>query len=82
MPGIRHLTTIIAGGTKTNYSKFAFFASLGGFLWSITFILKGYLVGNKWMGIIEQIHMHILLITFVIIFLLIVYFIVKTKLSK
>jgi membrane protein DedA with SNARE-associated domain len=82
IPGVRHITAIIAGSTKTKYSKFAFFAYVGGFLWSITFILLGYSVGNKWMEIIEQIHKHILLITFIIISVLVVYFIVKAKLSK
>lgn len=77
--GIRHLTAIIAGSTKTKYSKFAFFAYLGGFLWSLTFVLLGYSVGKKWMVIIEQVHNHLLLIAFIVLILLIIYFIVKTK---
>ncbi|MCL4548848.1 MAG: DedA family protein [Bacteroidetes bacterium] len=82
IPGIRHLTAIVAGSTKTNYSKFAFFAYSGGFLWSLTFVLLGYSVGKKWMVIIEQVHNHILLIAFIVLILLIIYFIVKTKVSN
>ena len=78
MPGLRHLTALTAGSTKTNYFKFAAFAYTGGFLWSITFILIGYLVGMKWMDIIMEIHNHIVATMLIILLLLIYYFIFRT----
>lgn len=82
IPGVRHLTAIVAGSTQIKYSKFALFAYMGGFLWSLTFILLGYYVGKKWMIITEQIHNNILVITFIVLLLLILYFIFRVKLYK
>jgi membrane protein DedA with SNARE-associated domain len=55
IPGVRHFTAIFTGSTQIKYSKFALLASMGGFLWSLTFILFGYYLGKKWMTIITQI---------------------------
>jgi len=82
IPGVRHLTAIVAGGTQIKYSKFALFAALGGLLWSLTFILLGYYMGKKRISIITQIHNHILIITLIILVLLILYFIFRTKKSN
>jgi len=82
IPGVRHLTAIMAGSTQIKYSRFALFAYIGGFLWSLTFILLGYYVGKKWMSIIAQIHNHIFIITFSSLSLIILYFIFKLTYSK
>jgi len=82
IPGVRHLTAIVAGSTQIKYLKFVLYASIGGFLWSLTFILIGYYVGKKWMTLIVQIHNHIFLITLLILSLIILYFIFKALYSK
>ncbi len=82
IPGIRHLTAIVAGSTKINFSKYALFAYTGGLLWTLSFVILGYTVGNKWMPVIEQIHNHILIIALVVLILLLVYFIIKNKVSN
>lgn len=46
MPIVRTLAPFIAGGSKMNYSKFIVFNILGAILWSITFLLIGYFLGN------------------------------------
>ncbi len=82
IPGVRHLTAIIAGSADTKYSKFAFSAYVGGLIWSVTFILIGLNVGVEWNNILEKIHNHTLLIVGIIITLLTLIFIVKTISQK
>lgn len=41
LPGIRHLTAVMAGTSKMEYRKFALFACSGALLWSATFIGLG-----------------------------------------
>ncbi len=80
IPGVRHLTAIIAGSTDTKYSKFALFAYAGGLIWSITFVTIGFTFGKRWSLIIEEIHKHILIAVLIILILLIIYLILKNKL--
>ncbi len=82
IPGVRHLTALIAGSTDTKYSKFSLFAYIGGLLWSVTFILFGYTVGKNWMTLIDQVRNHILILVLIILISLLLYFFIKNILSK
>ncbi len=77
IPGVRHLTALIAGSADTKYSKFALFAYTGGLIWSVTFIILGYNVGVEWDIFLKQIHNHILLVLVILILLITVFFIFK-----
>lgn len=48
IPGVRHLTAIIAGTSLMPYRTFALFAYTGGLLWTITLVSLGYFLGEKW----------------------------------
>ncbi len=48
VPGIRHLTAYVAGASELEMPVFALFAYTGALLWSSTFILLGYFLGNQW----------------------------------
>jgi membrane protein DedA with SNARE-associated domain len=48
IPGVRHLTAILAGVSHMPYRTFALFAYAGGFLWTVIFINMGYLLGDGW----------------------------------
>lgn len=82
IPGIRHLTALTAGSMRINYYKFAAFAYVGGFLWSVTFILIGCFVGKKWMAYIEMIHNHFMIFFAALISIILIYFLVKNKIAK
>jgi membrane protein DedA with SNARE-associated domain len=82
IPGVRHLTALIAGSADTKYSKFALFAYIGGLIWSITFVTIGFNVGIEWNNFIEKIHRHTLMILGIIIVLITLIFIVKKIFSK
>jgi membrane protein DedA with SNARE-associated domain len=79
IPGVRHVTAIIAGSAETKYSKFALFTYSGGLIWALTFITIGFTVGEKWMILIEQIQNHILITSLIAFILLLIIFIVKKK---
>jgi membrane protein DedA with SNARE-associated domain len=48
IPGVRHLTSIFAGISIMPYRVFALYAFSGGFLWTVTFVIMGYYLGEKW----------------------------------
>ncbi|MSR64276.1 MAG: DedA family protein [Verrucomicrobiae bacterium] len=56
VPGVRHLTALVAGSSKLEWPVFCLFAYSGGLVWSSLFILLGYLLGEGWEQISEEIH--------------------------
>lgn len=60
LPGIRHLTAIMAGTSKMEYRQFAPFAYSGALLWSAAFIGLGYGFGEQWSYVLRIIERHLL----------------------
>ena len=56
LPGVRHVSAIIAGTSKMTFWEFALFAYVGGFIWSAVFIALGYLLEGQWARATERIH--------------------------
>lgn len=48
IPGVRHLTAYIAAISQMDFRKFMLYAYLGSLIWSITFIMLGYFLGERW----------------------------------
>jgi membrane protein DedA with SNARE-associated domain len=48
IPGVRHLTAYVAGATGLEVPQFAAFAYSGALVWSTSFILLGYFLGDQW----------------------------------
>ena len=48
VPGLRHLSALVAGSSQLEYSRFALFAYPGALLWAATFILLGFFLGEGW----------------------------------
>jgi membrane protein DedA with SNARE-associated domain len=67
MPGIRHLTAIVAGSSELEPHVFAAFAYSGGLLWVLTFVSLGYFLGEQWSRISQEIHGVMLWVTIVIV---------------
>ena len=59
IPGIRHLTALVAGATKLEVPNFALFAYSGALVWSLTFISLGFLLGEKWTWVVKVLHSHL-----------------------
>jgi membrane protein DedA with SNARE-associated domain len=60
VPGVRHLTAIIAGASRMPYRTFALFAYTGGFLWTITLVSIGYFLGEQWRHVYMYSHRYII----------------------
>lgn len=56
VPGIRHLTGIVAGSAGLSYKMFATFSYLGAVLWASAFVFLGWSVGEKWESILDETH--------------------------
>lgn len=52
IPGVRHVTGILAGMAELEYPKFALFAYTGAFLWTAVFLSIGYFFGPYWTHIL------------------------------
>lgn len=48
IPGVRHLTAYVAAISRMDFRKFMLFAYIGALIWSITFIMLGYFLGERW----------------------------------
>jgi membrane protein DedA with SNARE-associated domain len=57
VPGVRHLTGIVAGASKLSPVVFARFAYSGALVWSSSFITLGYLMGEEWKHMSQQFHL-------------------------
>lgn len=66
-PGIRHLTALTAGSTRMRYSLFALLAYAGAIIWTTTFALLGYFLGEKWQAVARAIHGHLVLASMALI---------------
>jgi len=66
VPGVRHLTAIVAGSSQLPYRVFATYAYVGAALWSLTFISLGWSVGHQWERALEAAQRHILKVVLVV----------------
>ncbi len=82
IPGIRHLTALVAGTSRLRYPVFAAYAYTGGLLWSLTFILTGVFLGKKWLEISTSIHQWILIAIAVTACALLFYYLLQRKVHK
>ena len=76
IPGIRHLTAVVAGTSKMKYPLFSIFAYTGAVIWSATFIGLGYGFGDKWNQVLKQVEKHLTIGAW-ILFVAVVIFIIR-----
>ncbi len=82
IPGVRHLTALVAGTTRMRYSVFATFAYAGGLVWSTSFITAGFFLGKEWRQVAESIQLWGLMAIPVIGLILLVYYLMQRKARK
>jgi len=63
IPGIRHLTALLAGSARLPLPTFGLFAYSGGFLWSLTFVGLGYSLEEEWKTFSGTIHQALIVTT-------------------
>ena len=59
IPGVRHVTAIVAGSSELPPSIFASAAYPGAALWSLTFISWGWYVGERWEEVLSVVERHL-----------------------
>jgi membrane protein DedA with SNARE-associated domain len=79
LPGIRHLTAVVAGASRLPWKVFAVFAYSGGFLWSVTFIAAGYFMREAWAEMSGEMHRLLVTISGAILVLLISFALIRGK---
>jgi membrane protein DedA with SNARE-associated domain len=77
IPGVRHMTAIIAGTSKLPYHIFAVFAYVGGAFWTATFIILGFYLGEQWKHVAPHIARLILLGSIVLGVALVLYLLLR-----
>lgn len=77
VPGVRHFTAVVAGTSKLRFSVFSIFAYSGALLWAATFISLGYYFGEQWHQVLEQVHRHLLICTWVVLLVLIMIYLIR-----
>ena len=82
IPGVRHLSALVAGTSRLRYSVFAKYAYPGGLLWSSSFISTGFFLGKKWLEISASIHRWILIEVAVAGCMLLFYYLLQRKVRK
>jgi membrane protein DedA with SNARE-associated domain len=82
LPGVRHLTAFVAGTSKMAFSSFAIFSSLGGLVWSSSFITLGYFLEEKWSQETARIHRILGIASVTIITLLVIYLLAQKARRK
>jgi membrane protein DedA with SNARE-associated domain len=55
IPGVRHLTGYVAGASELSFSSFALFAYTGAFCWAAVFITLGYMLGEEWNRVLQNV---------------------------
>ncbi len=63
IPGVRHLTAIVAGTSGLEYRRFAVFAYSGALLWVCTFLSLGYFFGDRWEEAERVVHRNLIAAT-------------------
>jgi membrane protein DedA with SNARE-associated domain len=56
IPGVRHITAIVAGASGVPVGTFAMFAYIGAVAWVLCFLSLGYLLGDKWTTLVSELH--------------------------
>jgi len=56
LPGVRHLTAVVAGASGLPPQTFAAFAYSGAVVWVSCFLLIGYTVGEEWRRLAADLH--------------------------
>ncbi len=71
LPGIRHLTALVAGATRLRFRDFSVFAYGGALLWSLTFISLGTLAGRHWERVYAEVHANLKLASALVVAVLV-----------
>lgn len=79
IPGVRHLTAVVAGTTELPMPIFAAFAYTGAIIWSLCFITLGWYVGDRWEEALATAHRHLRIVAVAILVCAAAYAFIHTR---
>ena len=79
IPGVRHVTAIVAVSTGVPPRIFAAYAYTGAAIWSLSFVTLGWYVGEQWENALRTVHRHVTVVAVAGIALTLVYAYVHTR---
>jgi membrane protein DedA with SNARE-associated domain len=79
LPGVRHVSAILAGASKLSVGTFVLFAYAGAAIWASCFLTIGYAVGDHWRTLLADLHRHLRFSGFVLGVILAVYVYVRAR---
>jgi len=82
IPGVRHMTALVAGTSQMRYSVFATFAYSGGLVWSTSFITAGFFLGKEWVEVSTAIQQWRLIAIGIIGCILLAYYLLRRETSR
>ena len=82
VPGVRHVTAIVAGTSKMPWHHFALFAYGGALLWASMFISLGYFLGTRWRTVGYVMMRHLRVGALVLVGLVVLYALVHWRIVK
>jgi membrane protein DedA with SNARE-associated domain len=82
IPGVRHLTAYAAGISDVSLPQFALFAYSGAVLWVSTFLCLGYLLGERWEVVENNIHHYLVWVAIAIAAAIAGYLVWRTWMRK
>jgi membrane protein DedA with SNARE-associated domain len=66
IPGVRHLTALVAGSSCLPFGVFARYAYTGAMMWALTFITLGWYMGPAWEAALATAHRHLFVVAAVV----------------
>ena len=75
--GVRHFTAMIAGASELEFPVFATFAYSGAFVWVLSFLTLGYVIGDQWERASESVHEYMLIAAIAIGAIVAIYFLAR-----
>ena len=73
IPGVRHLTALIAGASKLRYLLFSIFAYSGALIRAAIFIGLGYYFGEEWSKVVRWVAKHSVTCAWIVLALVLIY---------
>lgn len=84
-PGFRHFTAYFSGMSELHYGRYVVLAGTGAFLWSLTFITLGRILGEHWRKITFVMHGYLArgaIVLAIIVLLIYLYNVRRGRVSK
>ena len=79
VPGVRHVTGVVAGASGLPARTFAAFAYAGACAWSALFVVLGWYVGDEWPTALDRFQRHLVVTALVIVVIGVAFAVIRQR---